>query len=70
MDKKIAIEFAFMRAVAPTIVERGLALQERLINCGHAPEQCKVGDDDIPTAYAKYARVWAEALTEEFLRSK
>lgn len=70
MDKKIAIEFAFMRAIAPEFVKQGIALQERLINCGCDITQCKVGEDDIPTAYAKSARVWAEALTEEFLRSK
>ena len=62
--EKIVLEF--MKAVAPTIVNAGLTLQTRVIEAGGSPN-CKVGNKDIPHAYAESALIWAKAFADEYI---
>lgn len=51
-------------SIAPIFVEKGIALQERLIAAGNNPSKCQVGGKSIIEAYAQSAKEWAETFAE------
>ena len=57
--------FQMALAIAPTIAEDGGRLFARLNDQGRNPQECRVGDKDIPHAYGETLRVWAEAFVDE-----
>lgn len=57
----------FMTAIAPTLVQSGLALQKRLSELGVDAENCTSKGQNIMSAYANYASDWAEAMTNEYI---
>lgn len=57
--------FQMALAIAPTIAEDGGRLLARLSDQGRNPQECRVGDKDIPHAYGETLRVWTEAFVDE-----
>lgn len=57
--------FQMALAIAPTIAEDGGKLWGRLSREGSNPQECRIGDKDIPHAYGEILRVWAEAFVDE-----
>ena len=58
--------FEMMKAIAPTIVNDGLSVMERIINAGSNPSDCTIGGMTILEAQAQSAMEWAEAFVKEF----
>lgn len=52
-------------AIAPTVANVGITLQDNLVQRGHDPQNCRIGDDTIPHAFGKSLRIWAEAFVDE-----
>lgn len=57
--------FEMAKALAPSIANAGIALQNNLVQRGHKPQDCTVGDKDIPHAYGESLMVWATAFVDE-----
>jgi hypothetical protein len=57
--------FEIAKAIAPTIANSGIALQQNLVQRGSNPEKCMIGDKDIPHAYGESLRIWAIAFVDE-----
>ena len=57
--------FEMAKAIAPSIANIGIALQNNLAQRGTDPSKCTVGDKDIPHAYGETLKVWATAFVDE-----
>lgn len=57
--------FEMAKAIAPTIANSGVILQQNLIQRGSNPQDCKIGDKDIPHAYGESLKIWATAFVDE-----
>lgn len=57
--------FQMALAIAPTLAQDGGRLLGRLNNEGRNPQECRVGNKDIPHAYGETLREWAEAFVDE-----
>lgn len=62
--------FEMAKALAPTIANVGVTLQNDLIRRGSNPQGCTIGGKDIPHAYGESLRVWAEAFVDELENTK
>ncbi len=65
--EKSEITLEFMKVIAPVIVQEGLKLQNRLVEAGSNPANCKVDGKDIPHAFAESAKEWAVAFAEVWM---
>lgn len=59
--------FQMALAIAPTIANAGITLQENLVQQGHDPQKCRIGDDTIHNAFGKLLKIWAEAFVDELV---
>lgn len=57
--------FEMAKALAPSIANAGIALQNNLVQRGHKPQDCMIGDKNIPHAYGESLMVWATAFVDE-----
>ena len=57
--------FEMAKAIAPTIANSGVILQQNLIQRGSNLQDCKIGDKDIPHAYGESLKIWATAFVDE-----
>lgn len=62
--------FEMAKAIAPTIANVGITLQNNLTQRGSNPQDCRIGDKDIPHAYGESLRVWANAFVDELEESE
>ena len=61
-DEKI---FEMAKAIAPIFVEEGVNLQQRIIQDGGNPENCKIEGKSIISAYGDNIKIWATKIVEE-----
>lgn len=57
--------FQMALAIAPTVANVGITLQDNLVKQGHNPQNCRIGDDTIHHAFGKLLKIWAEAFVDE-----
>lgn len=57
--------FEMAKAIAPIFTQKGVELQQRLIDVGANPENCDIQGKSIPNAYSECIKEWATAIVDE-----
>lgn len=57
--------FQMALAIAPTVANVGITMQDNLVHRGYDPQDLRVGGKNFPHAYGDRLRVWAEAFVDE-----
>ena len=57
--------FEMAKAIAPIFTQKGVELQQRLIDAGANPENCTIQGKTILHAYGESIKEWAIAIVDE-----